>query len=101
MVITEVPVMSGSTPISPGTKTPASNRGRADDRCRVLIFADRSAGIGSVRGSRWLPGFEGPFPPPLWMSQSSVVASTIRDRGAVVNAVSLYGDTPEPVAGAG
>jgi len=29
----------------------------------------RSAGIGTWRsGLRWLPGFLGPFPPPLWMS---------------------------------
>jgi len=29
----------------------------------------RSAGIGTWRsGLRWLPGFVGPFPPPLWMS---------------------------------
>jgi len=28
-----------------------------------------SAGIGTWRsGLRWLPGFVGPFPPPLWMS---------------------------------
>src|SRR5690606_31465593 len=30
--------------------------------------------------SHWLPGFEGPFPPPLWMRLSSIVAITIAVR---------------------
>jgi len=35
-------------------------------------LADLSAGIGTWRVTRWLPGFLGPFPPPLWMSAGAI-----------------------------
>jgi len=37
-----------------------------------LIVRTLSAGIGTWRDTRWLPGFAGPFPPPLWMSAGHI-----------------------------
>jgi len=48
-----------------GNKKPPRHRWRITD-CS-LIVRTLSAGIGTWRGTRWLPGFAGPFPPPLWM----------------------------------